>query len=129
MERRMGTLKDIYEIIKELKTLVNEYQNEEMSGKVIEIQEGFFDIREELENIKEENRNLKEIVKQMEDNSEIEKDLELQPGGYFIKKSERAENKDIRYCAACWSNHKKLMPIVSSIGNSKQCCNCHTVIR
>ena len=125
----MGTLKDIYEIIKELKALVNEYQNEEMSGKVIEIQEGFFDIREELENIKEENRTLKETIRQMEDNSELEKDLELQPHGYYIKKSEKAANKDIRYCAACWNNYKKLMPIVSTIGTAKQCCNCHTVIR
>jgi predicted nuclease with TOPRIM domain len=125
----MGTLKDLYEIIKELKSLVNAYQNEEMSGKVIEIQEGFFDIREELENIKEENRNLKETIQQMKDNSETEKDLELQHGGYYIRKSERAENKDIRYCAACWNNHKKLMPITRTIGNAKQCCNCHTVIR
>ena len=125
----MGTLKDIYEIIKDLKDLVKEYQNDEMSAKVIEIQEGFFDIREEIENVKEENRQLKETLKQMDDISEIEKDLDLQPGGYYIKKSEKAENKDIRYCAACWNNYKKLMPIVSTIGTAKQCCNCHSVVR
>ena len=125
----MGTLRDLYEIIKELKSLVNEYQNEEMSSKVIAIQEGFFDIREELENIKEENRSLKETIKQLEDNSELEKDLELQPGGYYIKKSERDESKNIKYCAACWNNYKKLMPLVTTIANAKQCCNCHSLVR
>ncbi len=125
----MGTLKDVYDIIKELMDLVDEYQNAEMSGKVIEIQERFFDIREELENIKAENRKLKDAIKQLEDNSEIEKDLELQPPGYYIRKSEKNANKDIRYCAACWNNNKQLMPIVSTIGTAKQCCNCHALVR
>ena len=125
----MGTLKDVYEIIKELKNLVNEYQNEEMSSKVIEIQEGFFDIREEIENIKDENRKLKETIRELEDNSALEKDLELHPRGCYIRKSEKAQDINIWYCAACWNNHKKLMPFTSSIGSAKQCCNCHTVIR
>lgn len=125
----MGTLKDIYEIIKELKSLVNTYQNEEMSGKVIEIQEGFFDIREEIENIKEENRQLRETIKQLSDNAELEKDLDLAPGGFYIRKSEKEQNKNIRYCAACWQNHKKLMPLVHTLAASSQCCNCHTVVR
>lgn len=120
----MGTLKDIYEIIKELKSLVNEYQNEEMSAKIIEIQEAFFDIREELENIKDENRNLKESIKQMEDYSEIEKDLELSPNGFYIRKSEVSQDKHIPYCAACWENSKKLMPLIKESGSSKRCCNC-----
>lgn len=126
---RMSTLKDIYEIIKELKGMAKQYQNDEMAEKVVAIQEGFFEIREELENIKDENRQLSETIKRLEENSEVEKDLELKAGGYYIRKSEEAENKTIKYCAACWQNYKKLMPFNRSVGHTLQCCNCHTVIR
>lgn len=125
----MGTLKDLYEIIKELKNLAKDYQNQEIAEKVIEIQEGFFDFREELENIKDENRQLKERIKELENKAEDENDLELMPQGYYIKKSEKAQGKDIKYCAACWRNEKKLMPFARSIGVMMQCCNCHTTIR
>lgn len=125
----MSALKDIYDIIKELKGLVREYQNEEMSEKVIAIQEGFFDLRELIEDFKEENRNLREEICRLKDVSELERDLELSQRGYYIRISEKNEGKEIHYCPACWQNHKKLMPIVHTVGNAKQCCNCHTVIR
>ena len=50
------------------------------------------------------------------------------PKGYYIRKSEKAEGRDIKYCAACWQNSKKLMPYVDSIGGAKQCSNCHNFI-
>ena len=125
----MGTLKDLYEIIKDLQSLANDYQNQEVAEKVIEIQKGFFALREELENIKDENSQLKERIKELENKSEHENDLELMPQGYYIKKSEKEQGKDIKYCAACWYKEKKLMPIVRSVGVMMKCCNCHTVIR
>lgn len=125
----MSAVKDIYDIIKELKSLVKEYQNDEMAEKVVAIQEGFFDIREELENVKEENKRLKDEIAQPKDISELEKDLEITAGGYIIRVSDKIAGKDIRYCAACWQNHKKLMPLVHTIGHTIQCSNCHTVVR
>lgn len=125
----MGTLKDLYEIIKELKTLAKDYQNQELAEKVIEIQEGFFDFREEMENIKDENRQLKERIKELENRAEDENDLELMPNGYYIKKSEKEQGKDIKYCVACWRNQKKLMPYTRSVGVMMQCNNCKNVIR
>lgn len=125
----MSTLKDIYDIIKDLKSLAKKHNDDEMAEKVVEIQEGFFDIREELENVKEENKRLKDEIVQLEDISELEKDLELTIGGYIIRVSEKNAGKDIRYCAACWQNHKKLMPFVHTIGHALQCSNCHTVVR
>ena len=100
----MGTLKDIYDIIKELKGLVTEYQNQQMADKVVAIQECFFDLREELADLKDENRQLKEEIIKLNDISELEKDLELDPKGFLIRKSEKESGKDIRYCAACWQN-------------------------
>lgn len=125
----MGTLKDVYDIIKDLRALAKKHKDEEMAERIVEIQDAFFEFREELADLKDENRQLVEKIKQLEDTSELEKDLELQPGGYYIRKSEKEQGKNHIYCAACWQNHKKLMPIVSTIGVARQCSNCHTVIR
>lgn len=124
----MGTIKDIYEIIKELKNLAKDYQNQEIAEKVIEIQEEFFNYREELENLKNENRQLKERIEELENEAEVEKDLELTSRGCFIKKSEQAQGKVNMYCPACWRNHKKLMPL-TRIGVMMKCCNCNAVFR
>ena len=99
-----------------------------MAEKVVEIQSAFFDLREELQNTKEENQQLKETIKSLNDVSEIEKDLELSPRGCYIRKSEKGQSPQPIYCAACWQNHRKLMPIVNTIEDIYQCCNCHTVI-
>ena len=120
---------DVYGIIKALRDLVQEYHDAAMSEKLAEIQNYFFDIREEMENIKEENRALKLENEQLKASNVLEEDLELTTHGYYIRKSEQAQGKDVRYCPACWQNYKKLMPIVNTIANAKQCTNCHTVIR
>lgn len=125
----MSAVKDIYDIIKELKSLVKQYQNDEMAEKIVAIQEGFFDIREELENTKEENKRLKEKIARLEDISELEKDLGITARGYIIRISEKNAGKDIHYCAACWKNHKKLIPLVHTIGTAIQCSNCHALVR
>lgn len=125
----MGTLKDLYEIIKELKNLAKEYHNQAMAEKVIEIQEGFFDFREEMENLKDENRHLREKIKELESCADNENDLELTTRGYYIKKSEKAQEKFMAYCPACWNNHKKLMPLVRIGTTTMRCCNCQNVYR
>lgn len=125
----MGVAKDVYEIIKELKGMVKEYHNEEMSEKVVDIQDSFFELREEIETVKEENRGLKAKIKLLEDSSKLEKDLEMTPMGLYVRISEKEQGKTMEYCPACWQNHKKLFPIVRTIGNARQCCNCHSVFR
>lgn len=124
----MGNLKDIYDIIKDFRSLAKEYKNEEMAEKLIDIQEGFFELREKLAEVQDENRKLKDEIAVLKDTTELEKDLELNERGYLVRKSEMEAKKNIHYCMACWQNHKKLMPIVCTIGGTRQCCNCHTVI-
>ena len=96
----MGTVMDIYQLVRDLIDEAKKQKNLELVDKLIEIK---------LSNI-------------------IEEDLELLPKGYYIRKSEKAEGKDIKYCVACWQNIKKLMPYVNSVGSSKICCNCHNII-
>ena len=126
----MSALKDLYDIIKEVKNLAEQYQNQEIAEKVIQIQEKFFDIREEVEEAKDENRELKETIKQMSSEKEIEKDLELDEQGFFIKKTEKEQGKKVFYCAACWNNYHKLMPLMGTHVTWKpECCNCHTTYK
>ena len=121
----MSAIKDVYDIIKEVKRLADEYQNQEMIEKVLEIQNSYFEFREELQNLKDENGNLQDTIKRMHDDEELEKDLELTSGGYYIRKTEREQGKNIKYCAACWQNYKKLMPLCSVPPRRWNCCNCH----
>ena len=58
-----------------------------------------------------------------------EEDLELESQGYYIKKSEQDEGKNIKYCAACWQNTKRLMPYIPVAGRAIQCCNCKNIIK
>lgn len=52
-------------------------------------------------------------------------DLELTEGGYYIRKSEAAAGKDIRYCAACKQNFNKLSPLAKgSMARDMFCTNC-----
>ena len=126
-EINMGTLKDLYDIIKDLKGLAKKHNDNEMVEKVIDIQEGFFEMREQIEGVKEENRQLREKIRELESCAELEKDLEL-VGGTYIRLSEKEQGQTHRYCAACWQNYKKLYPIIRTIGAARQCSNCHTVI-
>lgn len=125
----MGTLKNLYEIIKELKNLTKQYHDQAMAEKVIEIQEGFFEFREEMEKLRDENRQLKEKNKELELSVVDEADLELTARGYYIKKSEKEQEMFMGYCPACWNNHRKLMPLVSIGGMTMRCCNCQNGYR
>ena len=125
----INTAKEIYETIKELRDLAKKYRDEKMSEKVVIIQERLFDLREEMESLREENNELKRSIKIMQDVSSIESDLELTDKGYYIRKTDRDQEKAIKYCAACWQNYGKLMPYVRTIGRTMQCCNCHGVIQ
>lgn len=126
----MIDLVQVYNVIKELKALTEKYKNSEMSQKVVEIQSAFFDMREAMQDLREENSVLRDEIKELKACSEIENDLELLPEGYYIRKSEKGQQKQPIYCVACWQNRHKLYPLVSvTYGNIRQCCNCNAVIR
>ena len=62
---------------------------------------------------------------ELENISELEKDLELLPDGLYVRKSEKEAGKDIRYCAACFRNYHKLYPIIQgSLRRNHFCSNC-----
>lgn len=112
---------DIYQLVRDL---IDEAKNQ----KNLELVDRLIEIKLALSEIEDENRDLKKKIEELEQSNIIEEDLELLPKGYYIRKSEKAEGKDIKYCAAYWQNNKKLMPYIDSIGSTKQCSNCHNII-
>lgn len=114
----MSIVSEVYEILKDLKSLSDKHKDKEILNKVLELQGKFYELREE-------NESLKSKIAEFENTSELEKDLELLSNGLFIRKSEKEAGKEIRYCAACFRNHHKLYPIVQ--GNLRRnhfCSNC-----
>lgn len=120
----MSTIKDIYDIIKDIREIAKKQKNMEMTELVISMQEKFFDVREEIENLREENQSLKAEIQQLKSSTSIDADLELQTGGYYIRKSEQAQEKAIRYCARCWNVEHKLIPYTRAPGAKRICNNC-----
>jgi len=118
----MGTVGDIYNLLKELKGLSDKYKDEKMSSKLFDIQTKFYEL-------KEENELLKERIVELENVKELEQDLELLSNGLYIRKSEKAQGKNVYYCSACFKNYKNLYPIISgSLRSNHFCANCKTAV-
>lgn len=114
----MSIIGETYEILKDLKSLSEKHNNKEISNKVLELQNKFYEL-------KEENENLKAQIEELKNMSELEEDLDLLPNGLYIKKSEKEAGKNIKYCAACFKNYRKLYPIVhGSLRKNQFCSNC-----
>lgn len=114
----MSIVGETYEILKDLKSLSDKHKDKEILNRVLELQDKFYELREE-------NEALKSQIAELENISELKKDLELLPTGLYIRKSEKEAGIDSRYCAACFENHHKLYPIVQ--GNLRRnhfCSNC-----
>lgn len=107
----MGTIMDVYQLVRDLIDEAKKEKNLEMVDQLIAIKLA-------LSEMQDENNDLKRRITELEQASITEEDLELQSQGYYIKKSEKEEGKNIKYCAACWQNTKKLMPYIPSIGRA-----------
>lgn len=52
-------------------------------------------------------------------------DIEMLESGLLVRKSEIAAGKNINYCPACYTNYKKLYPVVNgSMARDRFCSNC-----
>lgn len=72
----MGTIKDVYDILKDLRSLAKEANNQPMIELAVSIQDNLFDIKDEMQNLKEENRELKaKITKVENENRQLSEQL------------------------------------------------------
>lgn len=104
----MGTIKDVYEVLKDLMQVAKEFKNQEMISLAMDLQSMFFEFKEEIENIKDENKTLKEEIEFLKLPIINKDDIVYTQNGFFTLKSEK--NK-IPYCSACWKLNKKIVPL------------------
>ena len=117
-----------YDALKDAISIAQKTDNIDLYRKLLDLSQDALDMQNKIYQLTCENQKLKSQVEELTAAASIEEDLELQPGGFLIRLSEREKGSNIRYCAACWQNVKKLMPYVKSIGNAYQCSNCHNVL-
>lgn len=80
----MGTIKDVYDILKDLRSLAKEANNQPMIELAVDIQDKLFDIKDDMQKLKEENMSLQKEIKFA---GEKIKDLEKQLVDYENIKS------------------------------------------
>lgn len=98
--------------------LAQKNKDKETAEKLVEI---FSDVMK----LKKENEELREKIKEYEKASEEQSDLELADEGFYYKKSEIEQGKNLRYCAACYNNTGKLYPITQgAMRRDYYCTNC-----
>ncbi len=119
----MSVIGEAYEILKDLKSLSDKCRDKEIYDKVLELQSKFYEM-------KEENETLRGKISELENVTELEKDLEILPTGLFIRKSEKESGKNVKYCASCFRKFHQLYPIVrGSLASNYFCSNCKISVR
>lgn len=119
----------IYDAFKDALSIAQKADNIELYQKLLDLSNQAIELQNEVYELTEANRKLKLRITELQKTSIVEEDLELLPDGYLIRKSEKESGKNVIYCAACWQNYKKLMPYTRTIGNKKQCNNCHSLLQ
>ena len=104
----MGTLKDAYDILRDLIKEAKRLQNLEMISLSMDVQEKLFELREEMETLKDENKELKAQLEEAKNPKIKEEDIKYYSSGFFTLNS---EGNHLPYCSACWKADKKLVPL------------------
>lgn len=119
----------IYDAFKDAISIAQKADNIDLYHRLLDLSSQAIELQNKVYELTEENRSLKIKIDELQSSNIVEEDIELLPQGYLIRKSEKDSGIDIRYCAACWQNFRKLMPYTKSIGRTLQCNNCHNVIQ
>lgn len=119
----------IYDAFKDVMSVAQKADNIDLYHKLLDLSAQAVEMQNKVYELTEENRKLKLRISELQKARDIEEDLELLPEGYLIRKSEKEKGKNTAYCAACWQNYKKLMPYTRTIGNKRQCNNCHSLLQ
>lgn len=128
----MGSIKDVYEIVKELATdakkMTDKVIANEFYSKLLDLQEKLLDVRQENYELFEENKKLKDEVKKLQNGvNSIPKDISWSGGIGRYK-----DNKDITHlcCQLCFINTNKIIDLIDGMSYvNKICPNCRTNYR
>ena len=91
----------LYDAMKDAVSLAQKADNIELYRQLLDLSAQALDLQAEVMRLKEENAELKK-------QQDLEVDIEYYEDAFVTRKS---DSKPIKYCAACWADKKKLIPI------------------
>ncbi len=91
----------------------------ELYRQLLDLSAQALDLQAEVARLKEENAELKRV-------SKLEDDIEYHVDAFVTRKS---DTKPIKYCAACWVDKKKLVPLQDVQWDNYNCplCKAHVI--
>ena len=108
-----------YDAFKDAMNMAQKADNIELYRQLLDLGAQALELQAEVARLREENTELKRI-------KEIESEVEYYVDAYVTRKS---DTKPIKYCAACWVDKKKLVPIQDIEHSNYKCllCGAHIV--
>lgn len=103
-----------YDAIKDAASIAQKADNIELYKQLLDLGAQALDMQAEIARLKEENSELKRAAI-------IEKDVEYHVDAYVTRKS---DSKPIKYCAACWADKEKLVPLQYAMFDNYDCPLC-----
>lgn len=104
----------LYDGIKDVAKIVQQADNIELYGRLLDLSAQALDMQEEIARLKRENEEIKR-------QNAIEKDIEYHIDPFLTRES---DSLPIKYCAACWIDKKRLVPLQELLFSNYQCPLC-----
>ena len=104
-----------YDALKDAVNVAQKADTVELYRQLLDLSAQALDLQEEIARLKEENAKLKR-------KKDIENDIEYYVDAFVTRKS---DEKPIKYCAACWADKKKLLPLQDRGNNNYRCPLCN----
>ena len=108
-----------YDAFKDVLNMAQKADNIDLYRQLLDLSAQALEMQEEITRLKAENKELKS-------QKNIEDDIEYYVDPFITRKS---DEKPIKYCAACWADKKKLLPLQNYCGNYYSCPLCRTEVK
>lgn len=107
-----------FDAFKDIMNMAQKVGNIELYRQLLDLGAQALELQAEVVNLREENTNLKQV-------NEIEADVEYHVDAFVTRTT---DEKPIKYCAACWVDKRKLVPIQDQKYNNYTCPLCKAKI-
>lgn len=114
-----------YDAFKDAISLAQKADNIELVKTIMELQQQMSDMQQENRDLRDSNRDLKDEIRQLRAADDIESKLTRHKGAYYTLKHSNAIDED--FCAACWSEHKIIIPLNRLYNGAFSCPKCKNV--
>ena len=108
----------LYDAFKDLLNVAQKADNLDLYRRLLDLSAQALELQAENTRLKEENAELKRV-------KDVEDDIEYYVDAFVTNKK---DSKPIKYCAACWVDKRKLIPIQDQQHDNYICPLCNTRI-